>query len=160
MAMRWKVAPNLYFHPRMVLYVLSPAGIQLLPLWMATAAAVPITKKTIQCIKPVSCFPLFLAHAAGRCTHHATSVGRKRKAGRRLAESSCVFYVAFLWILLHSSGESALLCISVLVLTSKSHTRGVCNRLLADPRQWKRPRGVRSDPGKGGAQAPWSQLRP
>ena len=98
--------------------------------------------------------PLILDYAAGRCTHHATPVGRRRWAGLQLAKSFWI-YVCFR-LQLPSAGVQAMFGINVLVLTSKSHTSGVCNRLLVHLCQWKRPRGVESDPGKDGAQTQWS----
>ena len=65
------------------------------------------------------------------------------------------FYVYYR-LQLTSAGVQALFGINVLVLTSKSHMSGVCNRLLVRMCQWKRPRGVESDPGKDGAQTQWS----
>ena len=73
--------------------------------------------------------------------------------GQAFISSICFCIYLRFRLQLHSAGVQALFGINVLHLMSKSHVSGVCNRLLADPRQWKRPRGVRSDPGKSGAQA-------
>ena len=99
-------------------------------------------------------FPLFLTYAAGRCTLHATPVCRRRWAGLQLVKSFC-FYVCYR-LQLPSAGVQALFGMNVLVLTAKSHMRGVCNRLLVNLCQWKRHRGVESNPGKDGAQTQWS----
>ena len=64
------------------------------------------------------------------------------------------FYVRFR-LQLHSAGVQTMFGINVLVLTSKSHMRGVCNRLLVNSSQWKHPRGVERTLGGHGAPGLW-----
>ena len=55
----------------------------------------------------------------------------------RSSSRFCI-YVLFLECYFHPQ-VSRPVCINVLVLTSKSHMRGVCHMLLVDPCQWKCP---------------------
>ena len=86
---------------------------------------------------------------------HSTRPPSADDGGQAFSSSSrfCI-YVRFR-LQLPSAGVQALFCINLLHLTSKSHTRGVCKRLLVDPRQCKRHRGVESNPGNGSAQTQW-----
>ena len=91
-SIRFSPSPN--FSPRMALCVFSPAGIPFCNCgWPLRWLSPSLKKNRIPCINPCfSCFPLFLAHAAGRCPHHATSVKIKQKAGRHLVSFTSRFY--------------------------------------------------------------------
>ena len=105
------------------------------------------------CLQHLSCVLLMRTfvsivstYAAGRCTLHATPSAED--GGQAFSSSSrfCI-YVCFRWQL-PSAGVHAMFRINVLVLTSKSHMRGMGNRLLVHLYQWKRPRGSRATLGR------------
>ena len=92
-------------------------------------------------------FPLFLTNAAGRCTLHATPLAED--GGQAFSSSGRFCIYVYVRLQLPSAGVQALFRINVLHLTSKSHMSGVCNRLLVHLCQWKRTRGVESQPWEG-----------
>ena len=76
---------------------------------------------------------IVLTYAAGRCTLHATPVGRRRWAGLQLVKS--FLNLRAFRSQLPSADVQALFGINVLILTPKAHMSGVYNRLLVDRRQ-------------------------
>ena len=102
---------------------------------------------------------IFVSIAFDLCrwqVHSPRDPRRQKTVGRPAARQVVFCFYVRCRLQLHSAGVQAMFVINVLVPTSKSHMRGMCNRLLVHLCQWKRHRGVESDPEKDGAQTQWS----